>query len=140
MAQRESQQYMFMFDVWQRGRDGEIAQETGNTFLCNLPLSLGMDGPTDSTPPSDSRLLTDIPDPGARTNPDSSDTSTITMLEVDLFPVYLGEKIKKSLSQLPLPPTTISCMQDPEPGSPASTGAKAVTAPSHRWQMMAAVL
>lgn len=82
-----------------------LKRETGNTFLCNLPLSLGMDGPTDTTSPSCSRLLTDIRDPGARTNPDSRDTSTITMLEVDLFPVYLGEKIKKRVSpSFPFPP------------------------------------
>lgn len=70
-----------------------------------------------------SRLLTGIPDPGARTNPDSRDISTITMLEVDLFPVYLGEKAKKTVSP-----------------SPARTRAEAVTGPSRRRQMMAALL
>jgi len=57
----------------------------------------------------DSKLLTDIPDPGARTNPDSRDTSTITMLEVDLFPVYLRDKIKKRVSpSFPFPPPPYS--------------------------------
>lgn len=47
----------------------------------------------------DSTHLTDIPDPGARANPVGRDTSRITMLEVDFFPLYLGEKMKKRVSE-----------------------------------------
>lgn len=68
--------------------------ETSNTFLCNLPSPwVWMVQLTQHHHP-DSRLLTDISDLAARTNPVSRDTSTITMLEMALFPVYLREKIK----------------------------------------------
>lgn len=46
-------------------------------------------------PHPDSTLLTD---PGAKANPVSKVTSRITMLEVDFFPLYLGEKIKRRIS------------------------------------------
>lgn len=72
-----------------------------------LPLGVWMVQLTQHHHP-DSRLLTDIPDLAARTNPESRDTSTITILEMALFPVYLREKIKWRVSpssSSPFPPS-----------------------------------
>lgn len=92
---------MFMFAVRQRTRDGEIPQERDRLHLPMQPPPLpGHMVPLTPHHHPDSRLLTDIPDPGARMNPDSRDTSTITMLEMDLFPVYLGSK-RESLTDSP---------------------------------------
>lgn len=92
------------FFTWQSGRDDEIARERSNKFLCNLPSPWAWMVQLTPHHHPDSRLLTGIPDPGARTNPDSRDTSTITMLEMALFPMYLREKIKQSSPSSSFPP------------------------------------
>lgn len=93
------------FFTWQSGRDDEIARERSNKFLCNLPSPWAWMVQLTPHHHPDSRLLTGIPDPGARTNPDSRDTSTITMLEMALFPMYLREKIKQSSPSSSFPPS-----------------------------------
>lgn len=109
---------------------GLLKEETDNTFLHNVPLSLGKMVPLTPHPHPDSTLLTDTPDAGARANPVSKDTSRITMLEVDFFPLYLGEKIKsdplgKSTKKrvsasfpFPLPPAPVcsALIQAAQPG------------------------
>lgn len=66
--------------------------ETSNTFLYNLPSPWAWMVQLTQHHHPYSRPLTDIPDLAARTNPDSRDTSTITMLEMALFPVYLRDR------------------------------------------------
>lgn len=109
-----------------------LKRETGNTFLCApFPPPGAWMVPLTPHPHPDSTFLTDIPDPGARANPVNRDTSRITMLEVDFFPLYLGEKIKKRVSpSFPFhPPPSPVCSALSQAAQP---GAKAVTAPSHR--------